>query len=471
MHPLLVRKYIYPLHEYAKGKPTFDWLPILEQSQWRRREQILGDQSDALRNFIGYAYDHVPYYRRVMDERGIRPQSIQSTADLSLLPYLTKDHLRNHFQELQASPRPARTQTISTGGSTGAPAKVLVVMESHGFAEAARLRAQGWFGLKPGDREIVLWGSPIELGRQSRWREGRDLLLNTRLLSAFDLSEAALGRYIKRIRAFRPQKLYGYASALAYLAAYMLKAGEAVDTDWPKAIFATAEPLLPHQREAIQKAFHCVAAAEYGARDAGLMAHECPAGRLHINAERMVVEIDEDKTFGVAGKGEIVITNLLSCAMPLIRYRTGDVGQLDSSECSCGRGLPLLGFVEGRQTDFLVTPSGRVLHALAIIYPIREAPGVAEFQVVQETVGQVVIRLVADSSFSESACKTLIGKARLALGNEIAVEIERVSTIPRLPSGKFRYVVSKVAEKMFGTHIVAQSVPHENPQVNLGNRA
>jgi len=463
MNSLIVRKLFYPLHEYSKGKPTFDWLPILEQSQWHRREQILSEQGDALRSFIEYSYEHVPYYRRLMDEREIRPQDVDSVADLNRLPYLTKGDLRTHFQELQASPRPPRTQTISTGGSTGAPAKVLVAMESHGFAEAARLRAQGWFGLKPGEREMVLWGSPIELGRQSRWRQGRDRLLNSRLLSAFDLSERALAQYTKRIREFRPQKLYGYASALAYLASYMLKTGQTIDSDWPKAIFATAEPLLPHQRQAIQEAFHCAAVAEYGARDAGLVAHECPAGRLHLNAERIIVEIDEDKHFAVPGKGEIVITNLLSSAMPLIRYRTGDVGQLDSSECSCGRGLPLLSYVEGRQTDFLVTPSGRVLHALAIIYPIREAPGIAEFQVIQETAGQVVIRLVADNSFSESACKALISKALLALGGEVSVEIERVSTIPRLPSGKFRYVISRAAEKILGADV--------GSQVKLGNRA
>lgn len=469
MHPLLVRKFIYPLHEYSKGKPTFDWLPVLEESQWRRREQILGDQDDALRSFVAYAYEHVPYYRRLMNERGIRPQNIQSRAELTHFSYLTKADVRSHFKELQASPRPPRTQTISTGGSTGTPATVLVSMQSHGFAEAARLRAQGWFGLTPGEREMVLWGSPIELGRQSRWREGRDRLLNTRLLSAFDLGEAALTGYVKRIGAFRPLKLYGYASALAHLADYMLKTGQTVHADWPKAIFATAEPLLPHQRQVIQQAFHCAVVAEYGARDAGLIAHECPAGKLHINAERIIVEIEEDAHFGVPGKGEIVVTNLLSSAMPLIRYRTGDVGQLDSTECSCGRGLPLLSFVEGRQTDFLVTPSGRVMHALAIIYPIREAPGVAEFQVVQETIGEVVIRLVTDNDFSDSACKTLVSKARLALGNEVSVEIEKVSNIPRLPSGKFRYVVSAVADKVLGGKPLISETPVERADISPKN--
>jgi phenylacetate-CoA ligase len=469
MHPLVVRKFIYPLHEYSKGKPTFDWLPVLEQSQWRQREQILGDQEAALRDFVAYAYQHVPYYRRLMDERGVRSRDIQSRAELAHLPYLTKADVRSHFKELQASPRPPRTQTISTGGSTGAPATVLVSMESHGFAEAARLRAQGWFGLTPGDREMVLWGSPIELGRQSRWREGRDRLLNTRLLSAFDLSEAALAGYVKRIGAFRPLKLYGYASALAHLAGYMLQTGQTVHADWPKAIFATAEPLLPHQRQAIQQAFHCAVVGEYGARDAGLIAHECPAGRFHINAERIIVEVEEDKQFGVPGKGEIVVTNLLSNAMPLIRYRTGDVGQLDSAECSCGRGLPLLSHVEGRQTDFLVTPSGRVLHALAIIYAIREAPGVTEFQVVQQSAADVVIRLVTDDNFSDGAGKTIIAKARLALGNEVSVAIERVSTIPRLPSGKFRYVVSAVADKILGAHGESSGTPDSASRVSAAN--
>ena len=451
MNSIFARRLFYPLHEYSKGKPTFDWLPILERSQWLSREQIFSDRDDALRHFVQYVYEHVPYYRRIMDERGFSPQSIQTAADLSRFPYLTKDDLRQHFQEIQAFPKPPRTQIMSTGGSTGTPATVVTTMAYHGFADAARLRAHSWFGLAPGDREMVLWGSPIELGRQSLWREARDRFLNSRLLSAFDLSDAALAQYIKQIHCFRPQKLYGYASALAFLASYMLKTGRIVDSDWPKAIFATAEPLLPHQREAIREAFHCAAVVEYGSRDAGLVAHECPAGRLHINAERIVVEIAEDQQFGEPGKGEIVITNLLSTAMPLIRYRTGDIGRLDSAECICGRGLPSLSYVDGRRTDFLVTPSGRVVHALAIIYPIRETPGVIEFQVVQESIREIVIRLVHDTTFTETSYKSLVEKARLALNGEVSVEIRKVSAIPKLSSGKFRYVISTVAEKMLNT--------------------
>jgi len=448
MHPAFVKNLVYPLHEYAKGKPTFQWLPVLERSQWLPQREILAGQEQALTQFIRYAYERVPYYRRVMDEHGIRPESIQSAADLKRFPYLTKDDIRRCFGELKASPSPTRIQTVSTGGSTGAPATVLVSMDAYGFGEAARLRAHGWFGLAPGEREMVLWGSPIELGRQSLWREARDRLLNSRLISAFDLSEAALARYAQSIHEYQPRKLYGYASALGYLAAYFKKIGRTIEDAWPKAVFATAEPLLPHQRQAIEEAFHCPAAVEYGARDAGLIAHECPAGSLHINAERMIVEIADQGQFSEPNKGEIVVTNLMSTAMPLIRYRTGDVGELDSSLCSCGRGLPLLRYVEGRRTDFLITPSGRVTHALAIIYPIREVPGIVEFQVVQQSLEQVVLRLVTDASFADSAGAALQEKCRTALGGEVNVEIEKVSSIARLPSGKFRYVISEPAENL-----------------------
>ncbi len=122
---------------------------------------------------------------------------------------------------------------------------------SVGIDLAARHRAHRWFGAEPGAREIVLWGSPIELGRQSRIRSLRDWLLNSRLLSAFDLGEAALARYTSSIDQYRPEVMYGYASAFYVLARYLERVG------WRrrfplKAIFTTAETLLDFQRQTIE---------------------------------------------------------------------------------------------------------------------------------------------------------------------------------------------------------------------------
>ncbi len=137
---------------------------------------------------------------------------------------------------------------------------------------------------------------------------------------------------------------------------------------------------------------------EYGARDAGSLADECPQRGLHIEAESVLLETEGRTPDGL---GEILVTNLYSPAMPIIRYRTGDMGELDEGACRCGRSLPLLKRVEGRRTDFLVTPSGRILHALAIIYVLREVAALKEFQVIQETVDRIRVIVVPEPGFSD----------------------------------------------------------------------
>jgi phenylacetate-CoA ligase len=438
----LVRGVFLPLHERLKRTPTFPWLRRLERSQWLERAQLLELQFARLREHVQFAYDHTVYYRRLLDEHGLPPQRIQSPEDFRRIPPLTRDLLRRNFAELQAQgARLGRVQRISTGGSTGNPVTLLVDM-SVGIDIAIRHRAHRWFGAEPGAREIVLWGSPIELGRQDRLRSLRDWLLNSRLLSAFDLGEEALARYTRAIERHRPEVMYGYASAFHVLSRYLQRVG------WRprfklKAIFTTAEPLLEFQRQGIQTVFECPVGTEYGARDAGHLADECPQGGLHIPAEAILIETEGRTPDGL---GEITVTNLYSPAMPIIRYRTGDMGELDDQLCSCGRSLPLLKRVEGRRTDFLVTPHGRIVHALGVIYVIREIAAVKEFQVIQEALDRIRVDVVPDSSFSTEDRALIARRIRTLMGAEVEVNVELTEQILRAQSGKFRYVISQVAD-------------------------
>jgi phenylacetate-CoA ligase len=186
---------------------------------------------------------------------------------------------------------------------------------------------------------------------------------------------------------------------------------------------------------------------EYGARDAGLIANECPAGGLHIAAEGMLVEILQDNGTRETGGGELVVTNLDSFAMPIIRYRTGDLGATEEAPCPCGRGLPRLRNVEGRRTDFLVTPGGKVMHALAVIYILREIPAIREFQVVQERLDRLTIRIVPDGGFAETNREAIASRLTRLFDRETSVNVELVEAIPRAASGKHRYVISKVADE------------------------
>lgn len=446
MHPLLVNRVIFPLHERLKGKRTQARLKELERTQWLSPEALQELQFRRLRQHLEFAYREVPYYTRLLDEHGLQPWRVTSLEEFARIPCLTKEVIRGQFDDLRPRTEVRGVQRMSTGGSTGTPVTVLVDRERTAFTDAARLRTHRWFGVDMGAREVVLWGSPIELTRQDLLRAVRDRLINSRLLSAFDLGEAALARYAQVLRRERPQKLYGYASALYLLARYLNRIGWAPRGEWPRVVFTTAEPLYGFQRALIQAVFACPVSVEYGSRDAGLIATECPAGGLHISAEGMLVEVLRGPGTN-DGEGELVVTNLDSYAMPMIRYRTGDVGALEEVPCPCGRGLPRLRSIEGRQTDFLVTPAGKVMHALAAIYILREVPSIREFQVIQERLDRVSVMIVPDAGFSKPAQEALASRLARLFDDGVQVEILVADSIARPPSGKHRYVISNVARE------------------------
>ena len=208
MHPLIVRHVVLPLHERLKRTPTFAWLKHLERTQWMDPAKLRDLQFAELRRHLEFAYRHTRYYRRLFDEHEVPPHRIQSLEDFRKVPVLTRQLLRENFDDLMATGvRLRRVQRVSTGGSTGEPV-TLLVDTSVGFAIALRHRAHRWFGLEPGAREIVLWGSPIEATRQDRLRNLRDWLINSKLISAFDLGAPALAEYARIIAYVLQQNSY-----------------------------------------------------------------------------------------------------------------------------------------------------------------------------------------------------------------------------------------------------------------------
>lgn len=439
--PGFVREVVFPLQEWLKGKKTHVILRELERSQWFSHNQLLELQFARLKVHLEYAYQYVPYYQDLFNEHDCPPHRIQDLSDFQRIPFLTREALREQFDRLRSSAPLRGVQRMSTGGSTGSPVAILVDAERSALSDAIRLRTHRWFGADMGVKEVVLWGSPIEITRQDYLRLVRDRLLNSFLLSAFNLGPAKLEEYSDFILRYEPAKMYGYASALYLLASYIQQNKKAVPKSL-KVVFATAEPLFDFQRDTIEQTFDAKVSTEYGARDAGLMALECPQGGFHVPVEGMIVEIVGADS---SGMGEVVVTNLFSRAMPIVRYRTGDMAQLSGQSCSCGRGLPLLKKVEGRQTDFIVTPDKRVIHALAVIYVLRDCPEIEKFQVVQESLQQLVASVVSRRGLTADQKAKLLSGLHKAVGPGVNIDLVTVPEIPTSASGKFRYVISKVS--------------------------
>jgi phenylacetate-CoA ligase len=453
MNPRLVGRVLLPIHERLKGKPTFRWLPELERTQWLPPAALREYQFRRMHRLVEWAYAHVPYYRALLDEHELPPGRIQTHDDFHRIPYLTREHLKNRFDDLRARAKLVGVHARSSGGSTGSPVTVLVDMERMGIQEAARLRAHRWFGVDPGDRELLVWGSPLEITRQDRIRHVRDFLMNSRMLDAFDLGPDVLPALARAMLRHRPRLVYGYANAVCLLAGYFQREAMAGPREL-RVVFTTAEPLHDFQRQMIRAAWGCHVAEEYGTRDGGLAAFECPEGGLHTFAEGSHLEIKDPDA---DGRGEIVLTCLDSWAFPTLRYRTGDMGGLDLTPCRCGRSLPKIKPVEGRLLDFLVTPHGRILHPTSVMHILREVPVVRESRVVQEALDHIVVHLVPIRPMTKADLDDLGAKFRLLLGPGIRAEIIEERELTPTASGKFRPVESRVGRDILEHMLAARS--------------
>jgi phenylacetate-CoA ligase len=356
---------------------------------------------------------------------------------------LTKADIRANTDNLRHA-HAVGLARFNTGGSSGEPLVFYIGKNRVSHDVAAKWRATRWWGVDIGDSEIVVWGSPIELGKQDRLKRWRDKMFRTRLLPAFEMSEAKLDQFIDTIRTIKPRMLFGYPSALTLIARHGRKHGLTMNDLGIKVAFVTSERLYDDQRATISAVFGCPVANGYGGRDAGFIAHECPAGGMHITADDIVVEIidaaGQVQPVGVAG--EIVVTHLSTNDFPFIRYRTGDIGVLGTTPCSCGRGLPLLQDIQGRSTDFVVAADGTIMHGLSLIYILRDIPGIRSFKVIQESRALTRVLLVTDTDFQPGSIDLVTKGFKERLGPSVSVTVDLVDNIPAESSGKFRYIIS-----------------------------
>ncbi|MBN8507258.1 MAG: phenylacetate--CoA ligase family protein [Burkholderiales bacterium] len=437
---------VFPLQERLKHHDTVRVRRDLEASQWWSAERLRDLQTTRLRALLQACRDGVPYYQQLFTRVGFDPDAVRSPDDLRALPFLTKAEIRAHTDELKHR-HASGLARFNTGGSSGEPLIFFIGRERVGHDVAAKWRATRWWGVDVGDPEIVVWGSPIELGAQDRLRRWRDRIMRTELLPAFEMSEPRLDHFLQRIRARRPRMLFGYPSALSHIAAHAEKRGVAMTDLGIRVAFCTSERLYDHQRQVIARVFGCRVANGYGGRDAGFIAHECQHGGMHLTAEDIVVELVDREGHPVpAGTpGEIVVTHLATRDFPFVRYRTGDVAALDERRCPCGRGLPMLREVQGRTTDFVVAEDGTVMHGLALIYILRDLPGVQAFKVTQHTLQRCGVDLVVEPCVDrERHASAIVDGFRRRLGQSVQVEVRYVGEIAPEKSGKFRYIVSHV---------------------------
>jgi phenylacetate-CoA ligase len=430
-----------------KRRKTFQYWRELERSQWLDEASLKQLQLQRLRDLLLHAQSHSAYYRDAWERLGLRSDSLTSLADFTRWTLMDRDTIRQHRSTLQV-PDMGPLITKSTGGSSGVPLTFDLDTNSNDRRMAAWHRGYGWASAAPGTKQFYLWGttlsprSRVATFKESLWNR----LHRKTLVNSFDLTEQTAADIAGRIARCRPDAIVAYVKPLYHLARCLDEQG--IRPYSPGSIVVGAEKLYDFERELIERVFRAPVYETYGSREFMLIAAECDQHRgLHLTAEHLLVELLDDGGHPVeeGHEGNVVITDLFNYGMPFIRYQTGDRAIASNRPCACGRGLPKLSRIVGRQLDVIRTPDGRLIPGEFFPHLMKDFACVRQFQVVQETAHALRVRVVADDRFS-SFESLITGMIRQQVGPAMSVAIDRVTSIDLTAAGKRRVVVSNLSQ-------------------------
>lgn len=440
----LVRQVIYPAYRWIKRDNLFALLTDMRRTQRASPDEIRDLQWSRLKLLLDHACKNVPYYRRIFRDIGLDLGDLKRPEDLSALPLLRKQDIRNNLNDLIAENVDRRfLHPDETGGSTGQNLFFYGDRRARAAALANFARMNEWAGVRVGDRTAILWGTRFRVSSSERIKAAiHNWVTNTVYISAYRMDAETLGKRLATLRRFRPDMLIGYPSSLYHLA------GVVADSDRgrlkPRAIMTSGETLYDWQRSAIEEAFGSSIYNHYGCCEFGAMARECTVkDGLHIAAELLFVEtVPVARSSSGEEIEEMVITGLDNYGMPLIRYAIEDLGSITWEPCACGLTLPRIKKLSGRVYDVIRAPNGNFLGGTFWGHILKE--GVERFQVVQDKIDEVTISLVPTSEFSETVKAYVLEKVRDACGETMKVQFEVLKDLPVTPAGKHRYVISKI---------------------------
>lgn len=436
-----------------KRPNTMRYLEYLMSQERLSREEALANHQSRLKSLLVHASLHVPYYREILAESGILSKSGEIRLDrFGDIPLLDRATIRRRFEDLKSDDLD-RTKWYqnSSSGSTGEPVQIIQDQEFGDWGRAVGILFDLWAGYSIGDSKIVHWSNIRDLSAvRARLRSRVAAALRKETwLDARRVSSEQMRLFLDLIARKRPAQLLAFPENLYEVARFVTNEG--LEPQPPRAIVTTGATLYPWMREAIEGAFDAKIFNWYGSREVSGIAMECEAHRgMHVCLPVQHIEIlrPDGSPTSPGELGEVVVTCLINWAMPLVRYRIGDLAAWAEDQCPCGRSWPLLKEVAGRTRDLFVKKDGTRVRIWENVF--YRYPWIRKFRVVQEDYEFVRTFIVPDGE-SDSASKKhaddilQIEAAILdAMGPECTVEVVLTDRIDATPSGKHRYHVSMV---------------------------
>jgi phenylacetate-CoA ligase len=408
-------------------------------------ERLHGLQRERLDRLVRHARGTVPYYSDLPDP-STKPDAEEAIHEtLSRIPPLEKSQYRENPESfLTRGIPPRRLLRGHTSGTTGTALPLWCSLETvaEDYATVWRLRCAHGVS-DPRDPNFTFNGNMIVPFRQSAPPFWRTSSYDRRtIFSLYHMTPENLRAYVDAIHSLSSCYVEGYPSAIHLVARAMLDQNRPLEPGRIAGIFTSSESLLAFQRETIEQAFAAPVRDRYGVSERNVSMTECDEGRLHVDMEFCIVEVDTSEESGETETGALLVTGLSHAATPMFRYRIGDVGTRAKTPCSCGRAGDVFVAVDGRIEDYVMTPDGRLIGRLDHIF--KDQQDVAEAQILQETKHAIEILVVPHDTWEAAEERALLREVRARLGDEIEIRIRPVEGIARERNGKLRAVKSRV---------------------------
>ena len=442
---------LMPAHAWMiRGRHTRNEYFSLKRSEKMNRGELQALQDDRLHKIVMHAYLTSSFYRSRFESLDITPDQILNTSDITKLPFLEKDDVRDNLHSglLSNTIDKKKMLRINTSGSTGRPFTIYADRRQLEIRFASTIRDLEWTGWKFGDRQARLWHQTLGMSKIQVVRERIDAWFMRRMfIPAFEISPHNIETFVSRIREHKPVLIDGYAESLNFLATYIQTGNSAGFS--PLAIMSSAQALPENTRQIIEDGFKTKVFDKYGSREFSGIAYECSEhSGHHVVEESYIVELLVDGRPAKVGEiGEIVITDLCNFATPMIRYRIGDlaVAYDNSNPCACGLAHKRIGDIEGRTQAIVHCSDGTWLPGTFFAHFFKDHEDVIRFFQIEQTVkGVMTLRIVKNDGFSENLILKIIEDLGKYTG-KTEINLDYVDEIPLVRTGKRSPVVSQVS--------------------------
>ncbi len=430
----LLKLLVLPLADKAMKTNIASSLNQIKRLRGYSPDNIIKWQNKQLNTLIDYAYNHTRYYKKIFQQEGLLPDDIRSISDLEMLPTLTKEIVRQNFDDIISN----SIQSIphiksSTGGSTGDPMQYRLDHRSWSISNANTIINWGKVGYNYGDQYIALGSSSLFVNKKPLLKHQIYYRLKNKIgLNGINMSDEVCRQYISLIRNKKIRFIYGYASSIYLLAKYVLMHNERVKV---YACFPSSEVLREQFRKTIQEAFQCPIMDYYGANDGGITAFAHEKGFWEVGYNCLVrVENPDQNGFGPA-----LLTDLFNFAMPLINYKLGDEIQIDKSK---NRDYPyngqIINNVLGRTSDIIQLENGSILTGPGFTILFKDLP-VEHYCIEKSGVNFIKSYIVKLPGFEQNHEDLIKATFYKQMGAKTDFTIEYTTDIPLTKSGKRQY--------------------------------